>query len=146
VTQRIYKTFGGTLILAMLLLWTILTPSHFQKVGVRTEFYFAIALFVAAVSALIALLFDNVHWVERILVSMPFAFISLFVTTLIVCPKIVEFFYSDKTWFLRETKHRIFINAIYYGLNAATLALLFFLYFKVRGQMKNRKKLKRAIA
>jgi hypothetical protein len=146
VTRQVYKKYEWTLILAMLLFWTLLTPSHFQKGAVDTEFYFAIALFVAAVSVLINLLFDNFHWVERVLVSLPFAFVSLFVTTLILGPKIVEFFYSDKTWFLWETKHKIFINSVYYGLNAAILTLMTFIYFKVRERMKVRKKLKRAVA
>lgn len=146
MTRQVYKRYGWTLVLAILLLWTFLTPSHFQKGGVNTEFYFAIALFVAAVSILITLLFDNVHWAERSLISLPFAFISLFLTTLIFGPKIVEFFYSDKTWFLWETKHRIFINALYYGLNAAILTLLSFIYFTVRAQVKSRKKFKKAIA
>lgn len=141
MTKRFYKRYGWTLILCVLLLWTLLTPSHFQKGGVDSEFYFAIALFVTFISVFINLLFDKFHWTERIIVSLPFAFISLFITTLIAGPKIVDFFYSDKTWFLWETKHRIFINAIFYGLNAAIVTLLSFTYFKVRVQMKDRKKL-----
>ena len=116
-----------------------MTPSHFQKGGVDNDFYFIIALFVTAISVLITLRFDNFHWIERILVSFPFAFISLFLTTLIIGPKIVEYFYDDKTWFLWETKHRLFINTIFYGLNATILTLLSFVYFKLRGQMKAHK-------
>jgi hypothetical protein len=146
VKQQVYKKYGWTLVLAILLLWTLLTPSHFQKGGVDIEFYFAIALFVATISILINLLFDNVHWVERILISLLFAFISLFLTTLILGPNIVAFFYSDKTWFLWETKHRIIINAVYYGLNAAILRLFSIVYFKVRGQLKNKRNFKKATA
>ena len=130
----------------MLLLWTLLTPSHFQKGGVDTKFYFAVAMFVAAVSVLINFLFDNFHWIEKTLVSLPIAFISLFVMTIIVGPQIVELFYGDKTWFLWETKHRILINAAFYGLNTVMLAILSFIYFKIRTLMKNRRKWKGAIA
>ena len=127
--------------------WTILTPSHFQKGGVDNDFYFIIALFVNFISLLISLSFDNFHWIERVVVSFPFAFISLFVTTVIVGPKIVEYFYYDKTWFLWETKHRLFINSIFYGLNATILTLLSFAYFNIRGQLKshNHKKITETI-
>ena len=124
-----------------------MTPSHFQKGGVDNDFYFIIALFVNFISLLISLSFDNFHWIERVVVSFPFAFISLFVTTVIVGPKIVEYFYYDKTWFLWETKHRLFINSIFYGLNATILTLLSFAYFNIRGQLKshNHKKITETI-
>jgi hypothetical protein len=144
MTGQVYKEYGWTFILSVLLLWSLLTPSHFQKGGVDTEFYFAIAFFVTVISFLIALLFDKFRLIEKVLVSIPFAFTSLFVTTLLLVPKIVEYFYSDKTWFLSETKHRIFINTVYYGLNAIILTLLTNVYFKVRRLFNERKKLKSA--
>jgi len=134
---RPFKKYGWTILLTVLLFWIVLTPSHFQKGGVDNDFYFYIALFVGTVSILITLRFDNYHWIERILVSFPFVFVSLFLTTLIIGPIIVEIFYGDKIWFLWETKHRLFINFVFYGLNAAILTLLSILYFKLRGQIKD---------
>ena len=122
-----------------LLAWTILTPSHFQKGGVSNDFYFLIALFINVISVLISLRFEKFHWKERILVSFPFALISLFFTTLIIGPKIVEYFYDDKTWFLWETIHRLFINSMFYGLNVTILTLFSLVYFRLRGQMKSHK-------
>jgi hypothetical protein len=144
VKRQVYKKYGGIFILVGLILWTTMTPSHFQKGGVDTEFYFAIAFFVTIISVLITLLFDKFNLPERILVSIPFAFISLFVTTFFFGPTIVEFFYSDKTWYIWETKYRIFINAVYYGLNVIILTLLANIYFKLRRLAKEGKKLKSA--
>jgi hypothetical protein len=128
-----------------LIVWTILTPSHFQKGGVSYDFYYIIALFVTAISVLINLFFDDFHWVEKILVSLPFAFISLFLTTLIICPIIVNLFYGDKTWFLWESNHRLFINGIFYGLNTALLTLFSHLYFNIRGKMKGGRRINESL-
>ncbi len=145
MTKQFYRKYGQVLNLTLLILWTILTPSHFQKGGVVQEFYIAIAVFVTAVSFIITLPVDNLHWQERISISILFAFVSLFITTLIIGPKIVDIIYSDKTWNLWETKHRIFMNSVFYGLNTIILSMLYFIYFKAKAQSKNRKKLKRTI-
>lgn len=139
MTARFYKKYGWILVSTALIAWTILTPSHFQKGGAGNGFHFKIALFVTAISVLISIRFDNFHWAERILISIPFAFISLFFTAIIIGPVIVKLLYSDKTWFLWETKHRLIINSIFYGLNAAILTLLSVIYFKLRRQMKTPK-------
>ncbi|MEZ4804382.1 MAG: hypothetical protein R2852_02560 [Bacteroidia bacterium] len=123
-------------IMTALLVCIIFLPSHFQKGGVDNDFNLIIALFIITISILIFLRFENFPWLERVLISLPFAFFSLFITTLILGPMFVELFYNDKTWFLWETKHRLFINAIYYGLNAAILTILTFAYFKLRSHSK----------
>lgn len=139
-----YKKYGWTIITGLLVIWIIFTPSHFQKGGVDQEFYFAIAFFVTFISILICLLFDNFSQIERLLISIPFAFISLFIMSLILGPLMVDFFYSDKTWFLWKTRHRLFINLIYYGLNAAILSLLANAYFKIRRLLSRRRNSKNA--
>lgn len=130
---KLFKKYVWTVLLTALLFWILLTPSHFQKGGVDNYLY--IALFVATVSILITLRFDKYHWIERFLVSFPFAFISLFLTSFIIVPIIVEIFYGDKTWILWQTKHRLFINFVFYGLNAAILTLLSIVYFNLRGKL-----------
>ncbi len=139
--MQLNKKFGSAFIAAALLLWVILTPSPFQKGGVDFVFYFAMAAFVAAISFLFTFLFHNCHLPERILVSLLFAVISLFLMTLVIGPRIVELIYNDKTWVISETIHRIFINAVYYGLNAIILIVLNSIYFTAREKLKSRKEL-----
>lgn len=128
---QLYKKYKWTIVTGLLLTWIILTPSHFQKGGVNEIFYFAIALFVTFISALICLTFDNYSLIGRLLISIPFAFVSLSLMTFILGPIIVDFFYSDKTWSLWETKHRIFVNSVYYGLNAIILTLIGNISFRI---------------
>ncbi|HVX25155.1 MAG TPA: hypothetical protein VHB70_02340 [Parafilimonas sp.] len=139
MTKQFYQKYGWALITGLLLIWIIFTPSHFQKGGVDEEFYFVIAFFVTFISILICLLFDTFSLIEKLLISIPFAFVSLFIMSLILGPLIVDFFYNDKTWFLWQTKHRLFINSIYYGLNAAILSLLANMYFKLRRLLEQKK-------
>jgi hypothetical protein len=139
--QTIYKKYDWILIIASLIIWIIATPSHFQKGGVDSDFYFVIALFVCFISILITLLFDKFKIAERILISIPLASISLFLTTILVVPVFVDMIYSDKTWFFWETKHRLFINVLYYGLNAIILTVLATIYFQIRRSTTQRGKL-----
>ena len=132
IVQTTYRKYGWIIIIAFLIVWIIAMPSHFQKGGVDTSFYFAIASFVCFISILITLLFDKFKFIERVLISIPFAFIALFITTLLVVPALVDMIYSDKTWFFWETNHRIFINILYYGLNAIILTVLAVIYFQIR--------------
>ena len=140
--SKFYKKWGWVLITTVLLLWIILTPSHFQKGGVDRDFYVVIALFVTAISVLLNWLFAKMHWLERIIVPLVFAFLSLFLTSLIIVPFLIDVLYNDKSWFFWETRHRILINTIYYGLNVVVLLILSSFYFKVRGGFNERKRCK----
>ena len=136
--KQFYKSYGWTIITGLLLVWMIFTPSHFQKGGVAEKFYFLIAFFVTLISILICLLFDKFLLLERLLISILFSFVSLLIMSFMIGPLIVDFFYNDKTWFLWETKHRLFINLLYYGLNTAILLLLANVYFKIRRLLRTR--------
>jgi len=139
---QFYKKYKWTIVTALLLTWIILTPSHFQKGGVNETVYLAIALFVTFISALICLTFDNHSLIGRLLISIPFAFVSLSFVTFMLGPIIVDLFYSDKTWSLWETKHRIFVNSVYYGLNAIILTVITNIFSKIEQKIRKRNKSK----
>jgi hypothetical protein len=137
-----YNKYRYFLLIVILLIWILFTASHFQKGGVHPKFYFVIAVFVASISMLINFSFDKFHLFERGIAALCFAFISLFISTLLIGPLFVEIFYGDRTWFFWETKHRIFINTFYYGLNAIILIILAKSYFKIRTQIREKNKLR----
>jgi hypothetical protein len=136
MTVIFYKKYVWGLIMIMLLLWIVLIPSPFQKGGIAYELNFIIPLFVGVISLLINLLIRNSGLLESVFIAFLFAFISLFITSFIIVPPIVEFFYGDRTWSLWEIKNRIFINTIYYGLNTIILILLTSIYLKIRKKLK----------
>ena len=140
-----YKKVVLVIILIAWILWSVLTPTHFEKGGVDTEYYIAIAFFVLILSVLIGLLFQ-LNRPESIVLSLLFAFISLFLTTLIIGPAFVDYYYNGKSWFFQETKHRIFMNLVYYGLNIAILVALSFIYVKVKDQLKRKNNLKTGLS
>jgi hypothetical protein len=134
--MRFYKKYWHIFTIILLIVWILFTPSHFQKGGVDEEFYFMIIAFVISLSLLINFRFDKFQWLERMIISIAFAFISLVIITLLIGPFVVETFYQDKIWFLWETKHRIFINTIYYGLISIILIIPTSTYFKFREQAR----------
>ena len=135
-----FKQISFWLIVTMLVIWIIFTKSPYQKGGISPLFSLIIPCFVMLLSILIALLYDAFHLLERLIVSLVIGLTVLFIVSFIITPHIVDLFYSDKTWFLWETKHRLFINAIYYGLNVSFLTVLIHLYFKLRGQIKRNRR------
>jgi O-antigen ligase len=128
------KKFVPWLIIVVLLVWIVMTPSPYQKGGVDPLFSLIVPGFVIFISILIGLLFDNFKLFERLIISVIFGIISLFIISFYITPYSIELLYRDKTWFFWETKHRLFINAIYYGLNTILLIALLNLYFKLRQQ------------
>lgn len=137
--KKIYNLIPW-LVTLLLVLWITLTESPFRKGGVGEVYWKCIAGFVLLISILIAIRYTKAHLIERLIVAGVFAILSLLLMGTYVMPPIINYFYSDKTWFLWETKHRIFINAIYYGLITADLVLSFWLYFKFNSTTQKRKK------
>ena len=135
-----FKKFAPWIILIMLILWIAFTESPYQKGGTSPLFSFMVPAFVMFISIAVSLLYTSFHFLERLLVSLVFSVVTLFVVSLMITPYIVDYFYSDKTWFLWDTKHRLFINAIYYGLNVGLMTILIHLYFRLRGQASSNKK------
>lgn len=133
------KKIVTCLIVAMLAIWIIFTESPYQKGGTSPLFSLIIPCFVMLISILIGLLYGAFHLLERLIVSLVIGLTVLFIVSYIITPYIVDYFYNDKTWFFWETKHRLFINAVYYGLNASLLTVLIHLYFKLRRQISRNK-------
>ena len=134
-----FKQISPWLILVMVILWVTLTESPYQKGGTSPMFSLAIPLFVLLIAILIGLRHDAFILFERFVASIVIGLMTLFFVSIAITPFIVDYFYSDKTWFLWETKHRLFINAIYYGLNVAFVTVLIHLYFKLRRQITRNK-------
>lgn len=129
------------LITALLVLWITLTKSPFQKGGVGDGYLIFIACFVMLISNLIAMRYKRSDILERLVIAIVFAVASLLLISIYVMPPIINSMYSDKTWYFWETKHRIFINFVYYGLIAADLIFSFWVYFRfnIKTRRKNKK-------
>jgi hypothetical protein len=137
--KKIYNLIPW-LVALLLVLWIILTESPFRKGGVGEIYWKCIAGFVLLISILIAIRYTKAHLVERLIVAGVFAALSLLLMGTYVMPPIINSLYYDRTWHLWETKPRIIINAIYYGLITADLVLSFWLYFKFNTTAQKRKK------
>jgi hypothetical protein len=134
-----FKKIFLWLIVTMIAMWIIFTESPYQKGGISPLFTLIIPCFVMLLSTLIALFYNTFHLLERLIVSLVIGLTVLFIVSFIITPYFIDHFYNDKTWFLWETKHRLFINAVYYGLNVSFLTVLIHLYFKFRRQISRNK-------
>jgi hypothetical protein len=137
--KKIYNLIPW-LVALLLVLWITFTESVFQKGGLGYNYRMFIMGFILLISILIAFRYTKVPLIERLVVAVVFAALSWLLMGTYVMPLIINYFYSDKTWFFWETKHRIFINAIYYGLITADLVLSFWLYFRFNSTTQKRKK------
>ena len=138
--KKIYN-LNPWLITALLVLWITLTKSPFQKGGVGEAYLIYIAGFVMLIANLIAMRYKRSDLLERLVIAIVFAVLSLLLISMYVMPPIIERLYSDKIWYFRETKHRIFINFVYYGLIVADLIISFWVYFRfnIKTRRKNKK-------
>jgi hypothetical protein len=126
-----YKKYSIGIIILLFLCWTVLTPYPFQKGGLgKTIYYFGIFAFVLFMAGLITLLFDNFNKVERIMLTLIFSFASLFVVTVFISPIIENLFSGDYTKFFWETKDKIIVNLLFYGL-ILTLIIIFCAFYNL---------------
>ena len=127
--KRFYKKFGSWIVLLLLLCWTALTPYPFQKGGLdKTIYYFFVIAFVIFLAGLITSMFDNLNKIERLILAVIFGIASLFIVSVLFMPSIESLFSGDHTKFFWETRDRILINTIFYGLTltfATTFCLLY---------------------
>ncbi|HUP13704.1 MAG TPA: hypothetical protein VM187_15890 [Niastella sp.] len=119
------------LVTLLLVLWIIFTESPFQKGGVGEVYLIYIAGFVMLIANLIASRYKRSAIPERLVIAIVFAVASLLLVSLYVMPYIIEYQYANKTWYFWETKHRIYINAVFYGLITLDLIISFWGYFKL---------------
>ena len=124
-----YKKYGIGVFIILFLCWTVLTPYPFQKGGLdKTIYYFGIVAFVFLMAGLITLLFDNFNKAERIVLTVILSIVSLYVVTIFIAPFIENLFSGDYTKFFWETKDKILINILFYGLTLAFIAVFCSLY------------------
>ena len=128
------------LIAVLLILWITLTESPFQKGGVKEGWLYFIAGFVMLIANLIAIRYRKADILERLVIAIVFAVLSLLLISMYVMPPIITSMYDDKIWYFWETKHRLFINAVYYGLMTLDLIVSFWIYFKLNIITQKRKK------
>lgn len=137
--KKIYNLIPW-LVALLLILWITFTESPFQKGGVGEHYWKFVMGFVLLISILIAIRYTKAHLIERFIVAGVFAVLSIILMDVYVMPFVIYKLYSYKTWYFYETKHRIFINAIFYGLIVADLVLSFWLYFRFNSTTQKRKK------
>jgi uncharacterized membrane protein YhaH (DUF805 family) len=138
-----YKIYGPVIILVFFFAASFFLPSVYQKGGVDTDFYYIISMMVFVFSLMITYLRD-IKFPGGFILSALFAVISLFLTTVLIVLYLVDKIYDDKTWFLWETKHRLFVNSLYYGINIILLIIMAYTYKKVRRQVLKKRRTSRS--
>lgn len=137
--KKIYNLIPW-LVALLLVLWITLTESVFRKGGLGYNYRMLIMGFILLISILIAIRYTKANLIERLIVAVVFAVLSWILIGTYVMPPIIYSLYYDRTWHLWETKPRIIINTIYYGLITADLVLSFWLYFSFNSTTQKRKK------
>lgn len=137
--KKIYK-LSPWLVTILLMLWITLTQSPFRNGGISETYTYCITGFVILIAMLIAIRYTKTNLIERIVVAIAFGVLSILLMSMYVMPPIIASLYANDTWYFWDTKHRILINAIYYGLIVADLVISFWLYFKFN--LSTRKKSK----
>jgi hypothetical protein len=139
--MKSFNKVNPWLIAVLLILWITLTESPFQKGGVGEAYLIFITGFVMLIATLLAMRYKKSDILERLVIAIVFAVASLLLISMYVMPPIIDSMYSDKTWFFWETKHRIFINFVYYGSIVADLIISFWVYFRfnIKTRRKNKK-------
>lgn len=129
------------LVVILLILWITLTKSPFQKGGVGQYFWVYVMVFVTIIAILITLRYTKSSIPERLVIAIVFAVMSLILINTYVMKPIIAYVYHYRTWYFWETKHRIFINFVYYGLIVADLIFSFWVYFRfnIKTRRKNKK-------
>ena len=135
-----YKKLVPWVIVTLFVLWIISTESPYQKGGTGPIFSLCVPGFVFLIAILIGMRYDNFKIIERLAVGTLCSVVVLLLISVLVTPNIIAFFYDDKTWYFWETKHRLIINTIYYGLNGLLLWLFINSYFSVRTLQRNHSK------
>lgn len=118
------------LVTLLLVLWILFTKSPFQEKEVSDAYLIYIVVFVMLIANLIAIRYRKSDILERLVIAIVFAVLSLLLISLYVMPPILTSMYGANFWDFEETKDRIIVNTIYYGLIALDLIVSFWVYFK----------------
>lgn len=112
--------------------WIFITDSPYQKGGTGRTFSLFVPLFIFLIGMLVSLRHNFFGLVERVLVALFSSFLIGVTVAVLVMPRLVALLYDDKIWYLWQTKHRILINLLCYGLILLFLWLLIDFYFRIR--------------
>jgi hypothetical protein len=139
--MKSFNKISPWLIAVLLMLWITLTESPFRKGGVGQYFWVYIVVFVTIIATLIALRYTKSSILERLVIAIVFAVASLLLINTYVMELIIASMYHYRTWYFWQTKHRIIINTVYYGLITADLIFSFWVYFRfnIKTRRKNKK-------
>ncbi|MGC4100029.1 hypothetical protein [Ferruginibacter sp.] len=123
----VYKTTLWLAAVLILIYWICMIPCPFQKGGVDDDVYFKVFLFNLAISILVTLLVAPKNSVERFVGWAIISIVAFIISTFAIMI-VIDAVYGDKTWFLWENKHRVFINSVYYGMIFGINILLWKIY------------------
>jgi hypothetical protein len=140
-SKKIYQKYGWILILLLLIFATVLTEYPFQKGSIGGEIYYiGYALFLLLIAVLIALKLDDFNTKEKFIIGLFGGLISLFISSIFFMPFIEIEFYEGKNWMFWETKNRLVINTIFYGLYVLFSMLFIQFYVAVKNSLHYIKK------
>ena len=112
--------------------WVMVTPSLFQKGGFENESFVVMQTIFTFVAAGGLLLYGRVDSIELVIASIILMGITLFCTTLLIMPDMVDLLFGDATWNLWDRASRIRMNIIHATLNLIGFSILSTLYLAVR--------------
>ena len=133
-----YKIYGPYIIAFLFLSVCAFMPSVYQKGGVDFNYFYFIAVMAFVFSLLVTFL-RTIKFPAGFMLSAFNTVIALYVTAFSMF-KVVDFIYGENTFQLWETKHRLFVNAIFYGMIILLQMLMVSIYKRIRRKMAKRKR------
>src|SRR5689334_19542766 len=94
------------LVTLLLVLWILFTKSPFQEKEVSDAYLIYIVVFVMLIANLIAIRYRKSYILERLVIAIVFAVLSLLLISLYVMPPILTSMYGANFWDFEETKDR----------------------------------------
>jgi len=117
----------------ILITWSILTPSKFQKGGINENMYYIIFILTFGLAFLYVLPSKDLILFEKILISLILSFFGLLIMTAIVMDRLLGIFYGyDYEFRLWDTAPRIIANLIYYLVTNFSIIGLLMIYMNYR--------------
>lgn len=126
------KKLKSISIIVLYIIWILLTPSFYQKGGIESQHFFII--FTIGIFLLADTLFLSIKLIgfELILIGFLFTSVSLFITTLLAIPSVVDLIHADRTWELWETKNRLMMNGYFALTNLTIFSVLAIAYLQIK--------------
>ena len=129
--------FRLLIISIIIVCFAIFYPCKFQKGGVHDSMYYTIILMTIGLSILFILPSKEMILFEKIILSVIFAFFTLFITTALIMDRVLYHLYgTDYDFVLWESTPRISANIIYFSLNTFIVIGFLKTYDIVQRKMK----------